>query len=1550
MATEAFLVTTLPRTADPSRSVHASLFITHRLTPDGATGVVGDFEHVRRWTEQLAEAEIELRGRVGAGPAFTIPSTPWLAALEPSLWPRVFPPDLEVRPWQTPDPAATPWQSFPAHRLQQHALLTHAAAVFSSPVGSPSVRGNALTLPLMNAIGLGQYTGFDLDDLLNRSKDGDDVFLGLPIDEFANDFLDRMINAGGTSTSVGAAAGNPLVQLTTDAHRVRRYYLRDEEQHAYQAVPDDDPVIPAIAKPEPDFHARASLLGDLSPLLRSLGLVVDLRVDDVAALAGVTEIGARIQVPGIANPVTSQPRTRCVVDGRSFVAASQSGDHHRGLLRLGDEERFRVLDLDPDASGLKLEQYVRTVPRLLLTENNGDHVTSSPPGLRATGLSIARVDRADQIKQQLTGAPARDADLMSGTGAPLTAEEITRGFRLEVWDDVSKEWHSLHRRRLTVEVEGAGEVITDAPDVGFLQGAALTRVSDGSGPVAGSNYHAHEVVAGWDGWSLSVPRPGLVTVHVDGEEQLVEAPDPDPDPVNPVASTTSIEPLTLPWLRYGRNYAFRAWTVDLAGNSAPHLVAGPEPDDGPESLDPPTSGRPPRDPGKAARDRNDRLAARTAETRLRAIPLDATVDAQDSFGAGDAIRNAVRALRPVEEPGPRPGAGVKGLDLRGIAPAGFDEVDRVVRDRIIPKTQLRSRVGPTRRERIERTFDVAAAALPRLGERIDARVPPQVMGGALIAAMSTLVELSDLSGPVLAEIADLITTPRPFLRWDPIVEPVVVPRHPYTEAESQLTLVIRSGVEPPTDDDPLAVTIVDPATYSAATIADHPELDLQWRADSQRHLAPPKSSQLDAELHGLFDDAIGAASPDAVRTALAIALRESGTLLDDTIADIANPGARIPQHGVELHTGPTAEPPTITDPADLVRGAGLAKGQYVVHDTDDLVLPYLPDPMATKVSMTFPDAGVGHHLFGLFAIEGVTLPYGGTWPEREPFRLVLESGAELSARQQGRVVTIQVPPGEQLRMNLSSGLERDQLALHGLWRSLPDAIQNNDVLTEAAADGWFWWLTPPTPVRLVHAVQRPVEVPRPTVLLPIRTKGDTAITLLGGVDLHGPSTERLDIEADWSEWIDDIAKPAPERIDVTAAAASTTVRYDEDLIVLAGADATVPLPDGTTLNVHAAVHQIGDTRHRSIDYRMRATTRYREYFDSRVVPSVDDLSVVGPVRTLDVPSTARPAKPLVRDVLPMFRWYEETEPAQPFGLRRTRGAGLRVYLDRPWFSSGDGELLGLVVAFGSDADVEGNVTVWGGDPVFVQEGPANRSILPLTDLAHLVGLDDRREGARPVGPPVARTLVDVPGNPAVWVLGYEPAFSEDRGLWFADIALDPGTAIWPFVRLALTRYQPDSLAGLHLSPVVQCDFVPLPPERVSTLTRPDNRHARVIVTGPVGAPRTTSATLSVPTFAQSVLQSRTVRARLEHKVSAVPGDLGWETVRTLDLPILGFEGTTVSWSGEIQLPQAVAPRRPGTSQVWRITVEEWEHLPADPDASGRSSTQSRIVYADHLPL
>ena len=961
-----------------------------------------------------------------------------------------------------------------------------------------------------------------------------------------------------------------------------------------------------------------------------------------------------------------------------------------------------------------------------------------------------------------TAQPRKTVALLAGTLPPLAQEDISRGVRLEVWDDVSREWHSLHQRLLTVDVEAAGEVLSRAPDAGFLQGAALTK----SDTAPNGPKYAHEVVAGWDGWSLSAPRPGKVVVHDKGKEEVLDAPPPDPAPANPIESRSEVAPRTLPRLRYGRRYAMRAYAVDLAGNSRPHDVSGAPPRED-QPLPPPQPAPPVRATTSAQPDVAHSTEANAGRKETGCEPphhedIVALVARRQASKVADALtppvasgraaleisalKEMLSAKRGAPSIGPEADKGVAGFDPAGFAATKVEAVDRFVAARLVQKAAAGD-ASISRAQQVERAFHEAANKASALFERTDLQTSANVAGLALSTALAQQHGLAvgmDASalGKLAQRLADVITTTRPFLRWDALLEPTVVPRFEYTEGESLLRMVIRSGVtQAPAD---LAITITPPDEYATAVKTAWPELGLAWRADSQRHIAPPKTSQFRAELHGAFDEAMGAAAPaNAVAAALGVALREAGSFLDTTVADIHNPGKRLPQPGVTFHVTRTADDPAVKDPGDLPHGDPLSPGQYVAHDVDRVVLPYLPDPIARGISLMFPDAGKAHHLAGLFALEGTTLDYLGAWSELVPFRLVLESGPELGAVVEEHVVRVTLPPGEQLRLRLASTVRREKLDLLGLWASLPTVIRDNSFLREVAADGWFWWLTPSAEMRLVHAVPKPLEAPRPTILVPVRPKkGDTAVALVGGIDLHGPSTDRIDIEASWTQWVDDVTKPGPEKVSGKALACGTAVDPDEDLVVLGLADEIFPLPGGGTLRVHGAVHQTGDTLHRKIDYRVRATTRFREYFHPQLVPSPDDLSVIGPVRTLNVPSSARPAKVIVRDVLPLFRWSEETEPGDPFARRRTRKAGLRLYLERPWYSTGDDELLGVVLAAGADALVSDTVSQWGADPVFRQQGPGARSILPLSDLLHLTGVDDRLEAARPVALPALLPLVD----------------------------------------------------------------------------------------------------------------------------------------------------------------------------------------------------------------
>ena len=92
-----------------------------------------------------------------------------------------------------------------------------------------------------------------------------------------------------------------------------------------------------------------------------------------------------------------------------------------------------------------------------------------------------------------------------------------------------------------------------------------------------------------------------------------------------------------------------------------------------------------------------------------------------------------------------------------------------------------------------------------------------------------------------------------FKRFQPIAHPVVVQRHAVTEGESTLRMVIRSGVSGDPDDAGAALTPVAPSSYSTDLNTGTPRQFATYRAECERHLAPPKVNQTDSELLGRID-------------------------------------------------------------------------------------------------------------------------------------------------------------------------------------------------------------------------------------------------------------------------------------------------------------------------------------------------------------------------------------------------------------------------------------------------------------------------------------------------------------------------------------------------------------------------------------------------------------------------------------------------------------------------------------------------------------------------
>ncbi len=1499
MGREYVVACALPYSVGAGEAFQVSLFLSPTIETAGETHL-GDWELFPDWGAVAAgRLTIQLSDQQGL-----IECAPLLDPVDPDLWRALFPKDLPVRSAEVPDWSKRRWRTFPARRVHDHALQMHMATIMADPASPPRPGEHPLSRSLSafarkhKILWTDRATGQVSYDESRATKLLDGVVEGS--EELA--VVERAVDA----------TGDPLMKLALDLHRCRRFYDRPEHGNKTIGDPEQGARPPALPENKAEFHGRCAALGDHPELLRRLGLVIDLRVLDPERLRRSQWLSASLKLDG-RSEVSRSTRVKCRAEGEGFTSEPRTADWFQGALRIGNGDRFSVLTLDTDGSALKADQFLWTLPRLMKVEGNGDPVDAATPAQRSPGFTVAAARQGLRVQGDLARQGRLAAELSAGEVPELSTEDVTRGLRVEVWDSTRDRWFSLHRRRATATVDEFGTVYDARPEEGFIQGTAAHQDPRADqAPV-----HIHEALFGWEGWSLSVRRAGKRIWEKHGKAELLDE-EPEESGPHPFRITSQIERGTLPRLRYGRSYAFRAWAVDLAGNSRPHslepgtMITVSPPPEAPPALD--TVSR------SLLAGVKNAWARRTAEV-AGALPSAAAAAAEIS----PEIIAYVRGRRGAEPGGAMLAAGV-GREARVTAAAA---------------------------EALEQEEGFAF----RPGSRVD---PVPLIGKHL----GTLFPAAEPEMPGLEPALQTVTRPEPFLRWEPVISPAVVPRWRYTEGESLRILVIRSGVTQ--DPKTLAIAVENAADFAASANALEPKCG--YRPTAERHFAPPKVTQAQAELHGMFDQAIGSSDPADHRKMLGWALRADGTFASTERADIDNPGAMIPQPDMSIVQvgAPVVAEQKKSLPITPV-GAPLGPGQTIVHDVDKLALPYLPDPLAEGAAIHFPEAGRDWNLLFPHAAEGFTAAFGGTWPEKEPFRFVLESGPSLSGRVDGRLIRMTLAPGDMQELRLSCSLPKQKLDLLGPWSFLPAAMRNDPDIAEAAADGLLWGLSPSEPMTLVHAVNRPIEAPRPVLFRAERWQGQTFATLLGAVDLHGGSTGVLAADASWTEMVDDISLPQPIRRRGSARAFDTIIHSHEDIALLAGANGSVTLPEVGRVDLHRAVHHFSDTRHRRVRYRFRAFTRFREFFHPTLLKdedgrSTDDMhSVVSPVLRLSVPSSARPAPPVVHSVLPLFRWSDEGEPEQPMARRRVRRAGVRIYLERPWFTSGDGELLGLLLAKNGDErpypDVEDQsgfpfVSRWGADPIWRARQVDQRAlpILRLENFLQLTGLDDRGRAGRPVVPPRDLPLAALEGKPLVTVLGYRPRYNKQRELWFVDVAIDPGPQFWPFLRLAVARYQPESVNECHLSAPVRCDFVQLPPERAASISRTDDRHVRVVVGGPVG----TRPVSRRDSWEQEIERNRQVIARLQRRDPAIRSDLGWKTVAFRKLRPLGGppDRSMATWGGELDAGELLPLRQPGEQGDWRVAVEEWELLDADLDlragGTGELGQEARLVYADHL--
>jgi hypothetical protein len=498
-----------------------------------------------------------------------------------------------------------------------------------------------------------------------------------------------------------------------------------------------------------------------------------------------------------------------------------------------------------------------------------------------------------------------------------------------------------------------------------------------------------------------------------------------------------------------------------------------------------------------------------------------------------------------------------------------------------------------------------------------------------------------------------------------------------------------------------------------------------------------------------------------------------------------------------------------------------------------------------------------------------------------------------------------------------------------------------------------------------------------------RTPNASDAYLIGALKIHGAATAQIELRADWTDPVDDPGTDAPseesyqrsvERIalpslhetylrasdatppdidDPFAARDNALLRsvgyydpeHDQIVFVKKGDHARPSAAQTLQFDRDAAPrHAIGDTRHHRIRYRAVVVSRDADCF-AEPLKGEAGFQREGPALEVSIPASSRPLAPDIAYVIPTFGWQRQSDTGVKRSVRY--GGGLRVYLKRPWFSSGDGELLGVSLWHADDGhspiqaerdNFKSYFTQWGMDPIW--QAAALGGVPTSSDFP------DRLAEANNVALDETTTL-------RVDVAAYLPQYDAERQLWFADLTLDVGDAYAPFVRLALVRYQPQALPDARVSRVVLADFAQLTPER-AVLVYADAKQTRSLHVQVSGiAPQGPSISVhAAHSHRPHTIAPSSFQVRVQERIAGIDTDMGWQdaAVDQVQVEISAETRPTTGqplalWQGAVRF--AIVPQ----VNRYRLLIEEFEVVSTDRSNVGQINTDpGRLVFAEYVAI
>lgn len=592
------------------------------------------------------------------------------------------------------------------------------------------------------------------------------------------------------------------------------------------------------------------------------------------------------------------------------------------------------------------------------------------------------------------------------------------------------------------------------------------------------------------------------------------------------------------------------------------------------------------------------------------------------------------------------------------------------------------------------------------------------------------------------------------------------------------------------DDPPNTPLLEDETTTEvvlASRLTGHP-----LREASVRYLlAGPTKDLIDVVRHGTFDDGTSPKS-SAYRDI------ERSTKVESLFPTVQRGKAEVPVF--RRHSRPVAIAPT-----QLLRPDPLASGLRFILARRDPLGNWLPLMDRNKSPAR--------------ALQiDVPLYPRRQWPDAVVVRMLVEAierernanPLEVEHDDREMRVRVRVPAGEQFSVLIVPFAHPDAKSYLHAMHDLPDI---DPAMSDKQVIGVNHFVDRPLAPDITKFTQRNRESQERSAALSLKAKIDPG------------STATLDLYADWREPLDDPAMPRPIDVSDQAAPARSYLvgqltRYIQPAIDRLADDPAfcvierppIVLSNASDDSEIPLVHDLPDTKYRLVSYRLQSLARssngLANILGEQARRSTDSMPV-----QVKVLASAPPLAPQVRELQLAFRFERRM---QQLTSTSDRHCALSVVMERGWWSSGPGELLGVVVG---PIAVPGRrldaTSLWAEDPM-------RPSIAAYpTSLSRQDFLSTQQSREQALGP---EDLVL-----------YEPQFDPSCDAWRVDIALRlTDVHLQPFVQLVLVRWQENAIEGATTSPPVVVDFYQLPSRRSATVSYlPETGELNIVVCGAV---------------------------------------------------------------------------------------------------------------------